>query len=158
MLLCWRPSQKSTIVCAVHCQPLQAGSDIFSVNFYAYGKGGTSYWGQESWRDTVKLESDQAAGFGNWNTTGWENISVPYKEIIPGDNDQFWDHYTTIYPSQPEGGNPDYQYGWYNVWKHIYDETHGTAARNAMQDIIDLYFPDGRPSGPSSSHAGETRR
>ena len=70
---------------------------------------------------------------------------VHYKEIIPADNTEFWDHYTTIYPSQPGGGNPDYQYGWYNVWKNIYDETHGTAAKNAMQDIIDLYFPDGRP-------------
>ena len=60
-------------------------------------------------------------------------------------NVEFWDHYTTIYPSQPAGGHPDYQYGWYNVWKHIYDETHGTAAKNAMQDIIDLYFPEGRP-------------
>ena len=66
-----------------------------------------------------------------------------YKDIIPGNNAEFWDHYTTIYPSQPAGGNPNYQYGWYNVWKNIYDESHGTAAKNAMQDLIDLYYdPD----------------
>jgi hypothetical protein len=65
---------------------------------------------------------------------------VHYKDIIPANNAEFWAHYTTIYPSQPEGGHPDYQYGWYNVWKNIYDETHGTAAKKAMQDIIDLYF------------------
>jgi len=74
---------------------------------------------------------------------------VHYKDIIPADNAEFWDHYLTIYPSQPGGGNPDYQYGWYNVWKSIYDETHGTAAKNAMQDIIDLYYtPDTAPPTP----------
>ncbi|MHC4743530.1 MAG: M60 family metallopeptidase, partial [Planctomycetota bacterium] len=65
---------------------------------------------------------------------------VHYKEIIPANNAEFWDHYLTVYPSQPGGGNPDYQYGWYNVWKSVYDESHGTAAKNAMQDIIDLHF------------------
>ncbi|NIQ73957.1 MAG: hypothetical protein GWN80_00020, partial [Gammaproteobacteria bacterium] len=75
---------------------------------------------------------------------------VHYKDIIPADNAEFWDHYLTIYPSQPEGGNPNYQYGWYNVWKYIYDETHGTAAKNAMQDIIDLYYtPDTDPPTPN---------
>ena len=74
---------------------------------------------------------------------------VHYKDIIPADNAEFWDHYLTIYPSQPGGGNPDYQYGWYNVWKSIYDESHGTAAKNAMQDIIDLYYiPDTAPPTP----------
>jgi len=69
---------------------------------------------------------------------------IHYKDIIPADNAEFWDHYLTIYPSQPAGGHPDYQYGWYNVWKYIYDKTHGTAAKNAMQDIIDLYYPEVR--------------
>lgn len=70
---------------------------------------------------------------------------VHYKGIIPADNAEFWDHYVTIYPSQPEGGNPRYQYGWYNVWKDQYDADDGTAAKSAMQVIIDLYFPEGRP-------------
>lgn len=72
-----------------------------------------------------------------------------YKDIIPADNAGFWDHYTTIYPSQPSGGNPNYQYGWYNEWKNVYNETHGTAAKNAMQYIIDLYFDqDVTPPSP----------
>ena len=65
-----------------------------------------------------------------------------YKDIIPADNAEFLEHYRTIYPSEPPGGNPNYQYGWYNVWKEIYDESHGTAAKAAMQYIIDLYFDD----------------
>jgi hypothetical protein len=74
---------------------------------------------------------------------------IHYKDIIPADNAEFWDHYLTIYPSQPTGGNPLYQYGWYNVWKSVYNESHGTAAKNAMQDIIDLYYPpDTAPPTP----------
>jgi hypothetical protein len=65
---------------------------------------------------------------------------VHYKDIIPANNAEFWDHYLTIYPSQPTGGNPLYQYGWYNVWKYIYDTEEGTAAKAAMQYIIDLYY------------------
>ncbi|MEM7245467.1 MAG: hypothetical protein AAF533_08985 [Acidobacteriota bacterium] len=71
-----------------------------------------------------------------------------YLDIIPCDNAEFWEHYRTIYPSEPEGGNPNFQYGWYNVWKHVYDESHGSAAKAAMQDIIDLYF-DQDTTGPT---------
>ena len=68
---------------------------------------------------------------------------VHYKDIIPADNAEFLDHYQTVYPgTPPTGGDPDHGYGWYNVWKYIYDDTHGTAAKNAMQDIIDLYYPE----------------
>lgn len=66
---------------------------------------------------------------------------VHYKAIIPANNAEFVDHYHIIYPGAPEeGGDPNHGYGWYNVWKYIYDESHGTAAKNAMQDIIELYF------------------
>jgi len=48
--------------------------DIFSTNFYAYGKPGASYWDQESWRETVRIDptdADQSAGV--WETTAWQN-------------------------------------------------------------------------------------
>ncbi|MCF7954463.1 MAG: M60 family metallopeptidase [Phycisphaerae bacterium] len=71
---------------------------------------------------------------------------VHYKDIIPANNAEFLAHYHTVYPNAPdEGGDPDHGYGWYNVWKSIYNDSHGTAAKSAMQDIIDLYFPYGRP-------------
>ena len=70
-----------------------------------------------------------------------------YQSIIPLDNAQFVEHANTFFGgSVPAGGDPDYGSGWYNIWLPMYNETHGAAAVQAMQDIIDLYFPDGCPT------------
>ena len=68
-----------------------------------------------------------------------------YRTIIPMDNKEFRDHASTIYPGGLTEGNPDYGVGWYYVWAPKYNETHGEAAVQALDDIINLYFPDGRP-------------
>jgi len=47
-------------------------SDIISVNFYAYGSL------QASDRHAVTLEANESAGFGGWNTAGWQNYAVPW--------------------------------------------------------------------------------
>jgi hypothetical protein len=63
-----------------------SASDIFSVNFYAYGKGGATYWDQESWRETVTLREggkDPAVGVGDWNTAGWVDFAVPWAPASP---------------------------------------------------------------------------
>jgi len=72
-------------VIAAFSENLFAESDIFSVNFYAYGKGGAMYWDQESWRETVRLEPGMSAGFDAWNTTGRHNIVVPWGMEAPAD-------------------------------------------------------------------------
>ena len=70
-----------------------------------------------------------------------------YQSIIPLDNAEFTQHANAFFGgSVPAGGDPDYGSGWYNVWLPLYDETHGTQALQAMQDIIDLYFPEGCPT------------
>ena len=49
--------------------------ELFSVNFYAYGKGGATYWDQEAWRETVRIDTtdlDQSAGV--WETVDWQNL------------------------------------------------------------------------------------
>jgi hypothetical protein len=70
-----------------------------------------------------------------------------YQSIIPLDNAAFEEHAKAFFGgSVPPGGDPDYGSGWYNVWLPLYDETHGALAVQAMQDIIDLYFPDGCPT------------
>lgn len=73
-----------------------------------------------------------------------------YQSIIPLDNAAFVAHAKAFFGgSVPSGGDPDYGSGWYNVWMPLYNETHGMLALEAMQDIIDLYFPAGCPaSGP----------
>ena len=74
-----------------------------------------------------------------------------YKSIIPLDNAQFAEHANAFFGGAvPPGGDPDYGSGWYNLWLPQYNETHGFLAQQAMQDIIDLYFPDGCPTdGPT---------
>jgi hypothetical protein len=72
---------------------------------------------------------------------------VHYKAILPADNAEFLAHANTFFGgSIPEGGDPDYGSGWYNIWKTQYDSTLGTLGKQAMQAIIDLYFPDGCPA------------
>ena len=61
-------------------------------------------------------------------------------------NAEFVAHADIVYPERNGSGNPDYGKGWYSVWEQLYNESHGTAAQAALQDIIDYYFPDGRPT------------
>jgi len=70
-----------------------------------------------------------------------------YQSIIPLDNAAFEAHAKAFFGgSVPSGGDPDYGSGWYNVWLPMYNETHGAMAVQAMQDIIDLYYPEGCPT------------
>lgn len=72
---------------------------------------------------------------------------VHYKSIIPLNNAEFEAHAKAFFGgSVPSGGDPDYGSGWYNLWLPQYNETHGALAQQAMQDIIDLYFPGGCPT------------
>ena len=71
---------------------------------------------------------------------------VHYKAILPANNAQFLVHANAFFGgSIPAGGDPDYGSGWYNIWKTQYNTTHGTLGKQAMQNIIDLYFPNGCP-------------
>ena len=69
-----------------------------------------------------------------------------YRTIIPMNNKEFIDHANTIYPNGLREAHPDYGVGWYYVWAPKYNDAHGVAAVKAMDDIIDLYFPHGRPN------------
>lgn len=70
-----------------------------------------------------------------------------YKSIIPLTNAEFQAHAAAFFGGVvPPGGHPDYGSGWYNIWLPMYNETHGLQAQQAMQDIIDSYFPDGCPT------------
>jgi hypothetical protein len=69
-----------------------------------------------------------------------------YQELIPMNSAQFARHAMIVNPKGlREGKSPHYGEGWYCSWMPRYNETHGEAARAALQDIIAVYFPDGRP-------------
>jgi len=55
-----------------------AGRDVFSVNFYAYQN-----ITEEDQYENVTLEPDQSAGLGDWETTGWNNIEMPWHPAAP---------------------------------------------------------------------------
>ena len=69
-----------------------------------------------------------------------------YKTIIPMDNAEFVKHAKTIYPKGiKKGKNPLFGEGWYHAHMDKYNQSHGDAAEKALQEIINTYFPDGRP-------------
>jgi hypothetical protein len=71
-----------------------------------------------------------------------------YRNLIPMNNAHFAGHAEIVNPKEiREGSNPLYGEGWYSVWLPKYNESHGRAAQAALQEIIDLYFPEGRPKG-----------
>jgi hypothetical protein len=71
---------------------------------------------------------------------------VHYKTLIPMSNAEFAGHARIVNPRGiRKGRNPLYGEGWYCTWLPKYEESHGTAAQTALQEIIDLYFPEGRP-------------
>ena len=71
---------------------------------------------------------------------------VHYKSLIPMNNTEFRAHANIAWPGVITSGESlNYGEGWYSVWLPLYNETHGAAAQIAMQQIIDLYFPNGRP-------------
>ena len=69
-----------------------------------------------------------------------------YKTVIPMNNKQFVEHANTIYPRGIRKGR-DHRFGvgYYHAWLKKYDESHGKAAQKTLQEIIDTYFPNGRP-------------
>ncbi len=71
-----------------------------------------------------------------------------YKTLIPMNNDEFARHANIVNPKGiRKGRNPLYGEGWYYTWLPKYEESHGAAAQDALQEIIDIYFPGGRPQG-----------
>lgn len=71
-----------------------------------------------------------------------------YKQLIPANNAEFLAHALERHPDGLGDGsdNPDYGRGFYYVWSNIYDETYAQATQDALQDLIDLYYPAGEPS------------
>ncbi len=75
---------------------------------------------------------------------------VHYRTLIPTSNAEFAAHARIVNPDGITGaGSPRYGTGWYHATLPKYNETHGAAARAALQNVIDTYFPDGRPDGGS---------
>ena len=102
------------------------------------------FWGVQPENNAALQKKTEAAGLKP-SPLIYDRL-VHYKSVIPMNNDAFVKHAKFVYPKGiGEGKSPFYGEGWYHVWMPQYNESHGEAALAALQDIIDLYFPDGRP-------------
>lgn len=72
-----------------------------------------------------------------------------YFNLIPEDNAAFVDYALLVYPNLYTDGpneNPDYGVGWHYQKSLTYDSSEAQLRVNILQDIIELYYPNGEPS------------
>ncbi len=84
--VCIRAVLAMTLLVLASGSAAQAAADIFSVNFYAWGRvnqGANTEWNRPDWRETLTLEPEQSAGVGDWATTGWVNYYAPWAPSAP---------------------------------------------------------------------------
>jgi Peptidase M60, enhancin and enhancin-like/N-terminal domain of M60-like peptidases len=105
------------------------------------------FWGVQP-VDKVKL-ANAVAGAGLKPSALVYDRLAKYQTLIPMDNAAFKAHAVTFLNRPLDkitaGASPDYSEGWYYVWLPLYDTTHGQAAKQAMANILNQYFPVGRP-------------
>ncbi|MDF1712935.1 MAG: sialate O-acetylesterase [Akkermansiaceae bacterium] len=65
----------SIITLAAH-----AGAEMISVNFWRTGAGTVP---RATWQPLLTLNSNEAAGTGDWLTTGWQNYELPWAPSRP---------------------------------------------------------------------------
>lgn len=73
-----------------------------------------------------------------------------YFDLIPEDNAAFVNYALSVYPNLYSDGptdHPDYGVGWHYLKSLTYDEVEAQQRSNILQSIIDLYYPNGAPSG-----------
>ena len=70
---------------------------------------------------------------------------IRYKTLIPVTNEDFEAHARTMYPLLRQDPNTEAFEGWYFEKALTWSEDDSVASQRALQDIIDLYFPEGRP-------------
>jgi Peptidase M60, enhancin and enhancin-like/N-terminal domain of M60-like peptidases len=103
------------------------------------------FWGVQP-VDKVKLAGAIATAGLKPSALIYDRLAL-YKSKIPLDNAAFAAHAKTFLAKSTitAGASPDYGEGWYFVWSPLYDNSHGAAAQVAMTDILNRYFPTGRP-------------
>jgi len=96
------------------------------------------FWGIQP-TDPVALKAAIAKA-GLPKSTKIHNLIQHYGNIAPRNNADFRALHLALYPTLPTGGNPDYGYGWFNVWDSLFDDAAGAAIQNEIQDILSIYY------------------
>lgn len=80
------------------------------------------------------------------------NLLSTYGSIIPMSNAEFIDHFDEVWPGKvgaTDCDSPLFGCGWYNEWRNVYNETHGSAAFDQIQNLLDKYFGSQPTKAPS---------
>ncbi len=103
------------------------------------------FWGVQPTNSALLRQAIAAAGLKP-SAAIFDRL-VTYQSIIPLDNAAFAAHAKRFIGKSviTAGASPDYGEGWYYVWLPTYNATHGAAAQAAMANIVQTYFPAGRP-------------
>ncbi len=78
------------------------------------------------------------------------NRMQAYFDLIPGDNEEFVIYALAVYPDLYTAGptaDPNYGVGWHYLKSLTYDATEAQERTDILQSIVDLYYPDGEPTG-----------
>ena len=73
-----------------------------------------------------------------------------YFDLIPGDSTAFVNYALSVYPNLYTEGptaDPDYGVGWHYLKSLVYDAAEAQSRADILQSIIDLYYPNGEPTG-----------
>jgi len=108
------------------------------------------FWGIQA-DDFDSLATDIESNDLKKSTAIYDQLSY-YKTIVPMDNEAFRNFGLEDY-SQSKIDNStyydhiaqSYSSGFYKKWWNLYGETQAELTINEIQNIIDLYFPEGRP-------------
>ncbi len=76
-----------------------------------------------------------------------------YFTLIPEDNAAFVWYALNVYPTLGVEGptaSPDYGVGWHYQKSLTYDAAEAQQRTDILQGIVDLYFPNGEPTGPAA--------
>ena len=102
------------------------------------------FWGTPP-RDAKALKAAVAAAKLPPSAKVYDAL-VHYKSLVPADNKAFRDFATKWWGKQPSPTGFTTERGHAQQWKEFSEETSGRI-KKVVQDIIDLYFPNGRPKG-----------
>jgi hypothetical protein len=100
-------------------------------------------------QDSVALQ-DTLAQSGVLPSRTIYNRLQDYFDLIPKDNAAFVNYALSVYPDLYTEGptaDPDYGVGWHYLKSLTYDAAEAQHRTDILQSIIDLYFPDGEPTG-----------
>lgn len=99
--------------------------------------------------DSIALQ-DTLAQIGVLPSLTVYNRLQDYLGLIPEDNTEFVDYALAVYPELYTEGptaDPDYGVGWHYLKSLTYDEAEAQYRSDILQSIINLYYPNGAPTG-----------